>query len=270
MAILATSRKWLVTSLCAASRSPCSRQRLASMNSSCGSSIGNRRISSRYRVRPVSPDKMGSAAVWAMTAPSIYRPPRMRRAIEAVALRADGAVSIISHPQHTRSNQPSGRETGITSARWWFDFRTNGAENPREIPKLTARLVTASAGPTPDQRIMQTDKIRRQFRPELKDFASQRMLKAQDMGMQRLPAKVHERCLRLVRQKRRLGAKAGPIDRIAEQREADRGQLPRNLMGPAGSQPARQRARHRLRAAGLVLSRLASRLGGTVAFQHLP
>ena len=37
----------LVTSLCAASRSPCSRQRLASMYSSCGSNIGNRRISSR-------------------------------------------------------------------------------------------------------------------------------------------------------------------------------------------------------------------------------
>jgi hypothetical protein len=37
---------------------------------------------------------------------------------------------------------------------------------------LTDRLIIASAGPTPDQRIMQTDKIRRQFRTELKDFAS--------------------------------------------------------------------------------------------------
>jgi hypothetical protein len=36
---------------------------------------------------------------------------------------------------------------------------------------LTARLLTASAGPTPDQRIMQTGEIGRQFRPELKDFA---------------------------------------------------------------------------------------------------
>src|SRR6266436_7388073 len=34
MAILVTRRRWLVTSLCAASRSPCSRQRLASMYSS--------------------------------------------------------------------------------------------------------------------------------------------------------------------------------------------------------------------------------------------
>ena len=37
----------LVTSRCAASRSPCSRQLLASIYSSCGSSMGNRRISSR-------------------------------------------------------------------------------------------------------------------------------------------------------------------------------------------------------------------------------
>ena len=47
MAILATRRKWEVTSLCAASRSPCSFQRLASMNSSSGCSIGNWRISCR-------------------------------------------------------------------------------------------------------------------------------------------------------------------------------------------------------------------------------
>src|SRR5215207_1682574 len=51
MAILATRRRWLVTSLCAASRSPCSRQRLASRYSSCRSSIGNRWISTRYGVR---------------------------------------------------------------------------------------------------------------------------------------------------------------------------------------------------------------------------
>src|SRR6266536_6011265 len=40
MAIFATRRKWLVTSLCAAARSPCLRQRLASRYSSCRSSIG--------------------------------------------------------------------------------------------------------------------------------------------------------------------------------------------------------------------------------------
>src|SRR6187455_2950654 len=62
MAILATRRRWLVTSLCAASRSPCSRQLLASMYSCCGSNIGNRRISSRYRDRPPSAVIIGIAA----------------------------------------------------------------------------------------------------------------------------------------------------------------------------------------------------------------
>jgi hypothetical protein len=37
---------------------------------------------------------------------------------------------------------------------------------------LTAELISASASPTPGQRIMQTGKIWRQFRAELKDFAS--------------------------------------------------------------------------------------------------
>src|SRR4051795_11929447 len=62
MAILATRRRCEVTSLWAASESPCSRQRLASMNSSLGSSIGNLRISSRYRDRPPSLASTGSAA----------------------------------------------------------------------------------------------------------------------------------------------------------------------------------------------------------------
>src|SRR5262245_48428533 len=74
MAILATRRRWLVTSLCAASRSSCSRQRLASMYSSCGSSIGNLRISERYRESPDSAVRIGSAAVRAID----VRPPFMK------------------------------------------------------------------------------------------------------------------------------------------------------------------------------------------------
>src|SRR4029077_17505655 len=62
MAILATRRRWLVTSLWAAARSPCSRQRLASIYSSCGSSMGNRWISARYRVRLESPTANDQAA----------------------------------------------------------------------------------------------------------------------------------------------------------------------------------------------------------------
>src|SRR5215212_2007385 len=80
MAILATSRRWLVTRRCAASRSPCSRQLLASMYSSCGSSIGNRRISSRYRERPDSAEIIGKAVARAMVAPSHCLPP-FRRAV---------------------------------------------------------------------------------------------------------------------------------------------------------------------------------------------
>jgi predicted TIM-barrel enzyme len=111
---------------------------------------------------------MGSAAVWAMTAPSIYRPPRKRRADEAVALRADGADSIISHPQHTRSNQPSGRETASLRRDASLIFAQMALKTRGN---LTDRLIIATAGPTPDQRMMQTGKISRQFRMELKDFA---------------------------------------------------------------------------------------------------
>jgi hypothetical protein len=95
MAILATSRKWLVTSLCAELSSRCSRQRLASMNSSCGSSIGNRLISSKYRVRPVSPDKMGNAAVWAMMAFL-----HVARAYPAIAPLLDWIMNTLRQRHH--------------------------------------------------------------------------------------------------------------------------------------------------------------------------
>ena len=73
------------------------------------------------------------------------------------------------------------------------------------------------------QRSMQTDKIGRQFRPELKDFAARRMRDPQDMGMQGLPAKSGERGLGVRGQKGRFGAKSSPIDLIAHKRMADRG-----------------------------------------------
>src|SRR6516165_7594279 len=63
MAILATSRRWLVTSRCAASGSSCSFQRFASMYSCSGSSIGNLRISCRYRVRFPSEEREGTERV---------------------------------------------------------------------------------------------------------------------------------------------------------------------------------------------------------------
>src|SRR5437879_4704567 len=56
MAILATRRRWLVTRRWGAWGSSGSCQRLASMNSSSLASIGNLRISERYRLRPPSGD----------------------------------------------------------------------------------------------------------------------------------------------------------------------------------------------------------------------
>src|ERR1700692_2133092 len=86
MAILATSRRWLVTRWCAASRSSCSRQRLANMYSCWGSSIGSLRISARYRESPDSPLRTGNVAVRAISAPSSGSGPRQRRARQAAAL----------------------------------------------------------------------------------------------------------------------------------------------------------------------------------------
>src|SRR3569833_893930 len=54
MAILATRRRCEGTSVCAAAGSSCCCQRLASMNSSSLVSIGNLRISVRYRDRKPS------------------------------------------------------------------------------------------------------------------------------------------------------------------------------------------------------------------------
>src|SRR5712671_6158887 len=100
MAILATRRRWLVTSRCAASRSPCSRQRLASIYSSCGSSIGNRRISSRYRPRPDSAVMIGKIADWAMTAPSSCSAPEIgrQRPQTASSSRSEPEIYVGPHP----------------------------------------------------------------------------------------------------------------------------------------------------------------------------
>src|SRR5579863_6978352 len=59
MAILATRRRWLVTSRRAASGSPCSFRRLANMNSSSGVRSGNLRISLKYRESPASLERAG-------------------------------------------------------------------------------------------------------------------------------------------------------------------------------------------------------------------
>jgi hypothetical protein len=58
--------------LCAAPRSPCSRQRSARMNSSCGSSIGTRPISSGYRRGRFRPIKSAGLQFGSMIDPSIF------------------------------------------------------------------------------------------------------------------------------------------------------------------------------------------------------
>jgi len=103
-----------------------------------------------------------------MTAPSIILAPAERRADGTIALRADGPGSFTSHPQHTRSNQPSGRETASLRRDASLIFAQMALKTRGN---LTDRLLSTSAGPTPSQRIMQTGKIKRQFRSELKDFA---------------------------------------------------------------------------------------------------
>ena len=107
---------------------------------------------------------------------------------------------------------------------------------------------------------MQTGKIGRQFRPEPKDFAADGMLDRQYMGMQGLSAKGRQRRLGWLRQKRRFGAKSRPVDLVAQEGMADRGQMDPNLVGPAGFEPAGEQARHRLARSAALPPAVAVRL----------
>ena len=93
---------------------------------------------------------------------------------------------------------------------------------------------------------MQTGKIGRQFRPQLKDFTGDGVLDRQYMGMERLPAKGFEGGLGRFGQQGGLGAEPRSVDVIAQERMADRGQMDPNLVGAAGFEPAGEQACHRL------------------------
>ena len=69
MAIFATNRKWLVTSLCAASTSSRSDHDFASMYSSSFSSIGNERMRDRYLDKFPSGVNAGISAFFVMCLP---------------------------------------------------------------------------------------------------------------------------------------------------------------------------------------------------------
>ena len=60
------------------------------------------------------------------------------------------------------------------------------------------------------------------------------------MGVEGLSAKVLQGRLGGFRQQGRLAAESGPINVIAEEGVAYRGQMHPNLVGPPGFQPARQ------------------------------
>ena len=87
---------------------------------------------------------------------------------------------------------------------------------------------------------MQTGKIRRQFRAEPHQFTANRVLEAQYMGVEGLSAKVLQGRLGGFRQQGSLAAEAWPVNVIAEEGVADRGQMHPNLVRAPGFQRAGQ------------------------------
>src|SRR5262249_30251279 len=124
--------RWLVTSWCAASGSWCSCQRLASMNSSSLASIGNLRISARYRLRPPSGDITASALAAAMVYPLtllVGRPDR-----RACSARAPPAA-----PSTPLDRYGTALSVGSGAAGRWEDgpkirLTHSGFYAPREAP----------------------------------------------------------------------------------------------------------------------------------------
>src|SRR5215469_4063429 len=100
------------------------------------------------------------------------------------------------------------------------------------------------------------------------------MVDTQDMGMQGLSAKGGEGRLAGLRQKRRLGPKSGPIDRVAEEGVADRGKMNPNLVGSARFKAGGQEACHRPRIIRLRLGSTFRRpllgFAGCKALEYLP
>src|SRR5713101_5418079 len=97
MAILATRRRWLVTSRWAASGSSCSRHRLASMYSSSGASIGNLRISRRYLPWFPSVELLGRAGVLAIGSQFLAAAAAARTAETRRAGCSAIAIDIVKH-----------------------------------------------------------------------------------------------------------------------------------------------------------------------------
>src|ERR1700730_14730497 len=84
------------------------------------------------------------------------------------------------------------------------------------------------------------------------------MFDTEEIGMQSLSAKGRERGSGVVGELARFGLEAAAIDRVAEERMADRGEVEADLMRAPGLEPAGDETRHRRAVAAAV------------AFEHLP
>src|SRR3954454_22732924 len=97
------------------------------MYSSCGSSIGNLRISARYLDRPDSPLRTGKVAVRAILAPlQWFRSPTSADPADDRLVKADHAamfrVGYSTQLQHTPNAGLQGRITGLTSSCGWHNL----------------------------------------------------------------------------------------------------------------------------------------------------
>src|SRR4051795_8568693 len=188
MAILATSLRWLVTRACAASRSSCSRQRLANMYSSCGSSIGNLRISARYLERPDSPLRTGQLAVRAiLSALQWFRSPTAADPADGRLVKADRAamfrVGYSTQVQHTLSACLNGRISAVTSSCGWHNLLA------------WHRFLHASASFCRSQGVLQEKQILRQRRLPAENFPGPGVLDGKQISVERLPSQGGERGL---------------------------------------------------------------------------
>src|SRR3954471_23702121 len=262
MAILATSRRWLVTSWCAASRSSCSRQRLANMYSSCGSSIGNLRISARYLERPDSPLRTGKLRLRAiLSALQWFRSPTAADPAGGRLVKADRAamfrVGYSTQVQHTLNAGPVGSKTAVTF--------------PCGCHKLLAwnDFLHASASFCRSQGVLQEKQILRQRRLPAQNFPGAGVLDGKQIRVQRLPPQGRQRGLGARSKRIGLGLEMRAVDGIAQQRVPDMGQMHPDLVGAAGFQLAGEQRGNRLAVPAIKRLRdLPMRHGLSAALAH--
>src|SRR6185437_2141797 len=108
------------------------------------------------------------------------------------------------------------------------------------------------------ERLAQAAQVGWQLRAEFQHLATARVLKAQEIGVQRLAAEGFQGGAGRGREQAGLGLEAGSVSSVAQDRVADMGEVDPDLVGTAGIQGAGQKARGRLA------------VGAGVALQHFP